>query len=146
MCVCVWVYAQDENALRFMKSVCGLLAAALKVSSPLSERASTIRGTEAASSDTHACIIIISEAFNNPSLSFEDNLWGIIESNHFFCPGFLSDKTLLISPIPIGRVFIFSVFSDIIKDAADFSHPASSSFSSSVVLLSECANGTFFYM
>lgn len=70
---------------------------------------------------THTCIIIISEAFNNPSLSFEDNLWGIIESNHFSCPGFLSDKTLLISPIPIGRVFIFSVFSDIIKDAADFS-------------------------
>ena len=101
------------------------------------------RETEAASSDTRARIIIISDAFNILGLSFEDNLWGILNLTILFCPGFLSQtKTLLISAIPIGRVFIFWVFPDIIKDAADSSHPASSS-SSSVVLLSESAIGGF---
>lgn len=53
------------------------------ISSPKSilpiERMHTNRETQAASSDTHACIIIIiSDAFNNLSLSFEDNPWGIL--------------------------------------------------------------------
>lgn len=67
-----------KNTLHFMKSVYGLLSAVLKVSSLLSECTCTNRETEAASSDTHACIIIISDAFNNLSLSFEDNLRGIL--------------------------------------------------------------------
>ena len=54
----------------------------------------TVRETEAASSDTHARIIIISDAFNILGLSFEDNLWGILNLTILFCPGFLSQTKL----------------------------------------------------
>lgn len=52
------------------------------------------RETEAASSGTHARIIIISDAFNILGLSFEDNLWGILNLTILFCPEFLSQTKL----------------------------------------------------
>lgn len=53
-----------------------------------------LKDAEAGSSDTRACIIIISDAFNILGLSFEDNLWGILNLTILFCPGFLSQTKL----------------------------------------------------